>query len=312
MKKTKIFLTLLGASLVCILTFQFGCSKDRIETKPLNSYSSPNSYLNSKKQTEQEYKVDSCITPPCPCPDVTGQQGTQICIGKTSLMYPNKSDSVYFPFYVRLIEIYKPKDMIYAQMPTVGGGNILETAGEIRVRVYKAPGGVTALSLRPGYSYDVKMPNASPQNYMQAYYGGDGDNYSDWSNSPSPAVSATFANTTAGYYSNSILKLGWLNCDYSRAASTNYNLTFQSSTDELTNVAIFIYFPSTKTVMQVSNLVSGAIPNGSNVKIIAIGVKADGSLYKFYKAQTVSSSESIEVTMESTSDAALTTLLDGL
>ena len=306
MKKTKIFLTLLGASLVCILTFQFGCSKDRIETKPLNSYSSPNSYLNSKKQTEQQYVIDSSGT----CP-LTAQQGTQLCMAKTCLMFPNVSgnDSVYFPYTIGIIEIYKPKDMIYSQMPTVASGSILETAGEVRVRAYKNG---TELSLRPTCSYTIKMPNASPQNYMQAYYGGDGDNYSDWSNSPSPAVSATFANTTAGYYSNSILKFGWLNCDYSRAASTNYNLTFQSSTDELTNVAIFIYFPSTKTVMQVSNLVSGAIPNGSNVKIIAIGVKADGSLYKFYKAQTVSSSESIEVTMESTSDAALTTLLDGL
>jgi len=306
MKRTKIFFTLLCASFVCTLTFQFGCSKDRIETKPLNSYSSPNNYLNSKKQTEQQYVIDSGGT----CP-LTAQQGTQLCMANTCLKFPNATgnDSVHFPYTIGIIEIYKPKDMIYAQMPTVASGNILETAGEVRVRAYKNN---TELALRPGCFYTIKMPTASPQNYMQAYYGGDGDNYSDWVNNPGPAVNSNFADTTTGYYSNSILKFGWLNCDYNRAAATNYNLTFTSSTDELTNVAIFVYFPSTKTVMQVFNLVSGSIPNGSSVKIIAIGVKADGSLYKFYKTETVTASASIEVTMESTSDADLTTLLDGL
>jgi hypothetical protein len=312
MKKTKVFFTLLGIAFISILTFEFGCSKDRIEAKPLNSYSSPNTYLNSKKQQEQEYKIDSCTNPPCPCPDVVGQQGTQLCIAKNGLMYSNGDTLVHFPFYVRLIELYKPKDMIYAQMPTVASGNILETGGEIRVRAFAATGGVTELSIRSGYSYNVKMPTTTPQNYMQAYYGGDGDNYNDWINSPSPALNGAAFTATAGFYSNSISQLGWLNCDYNRAGTTNHNLTFTSTTDSLTNVAIFIYFPSTKTVMQVFNLVSGAIPDGSSVKIIAIGVKADGSLYKFYQTQTVTSSTSVAVTMTASSDTDLTSLLDGL
>jgi hypothetical protein len=302
MKKTNIIFTLLSILLLGALIFQFGCSKDRIEVKPLNAYASPNNYLNSKKQQEQ---IDTIYTNGV-CP-LTGQQGTQLCMANTCLQFPN-GDSVHFPYTIGLIEIYKPKDMIYAQMPTIASGNILETAGEVRVRAYKNG---TELSLRPGCSYTINMPNSSPQNYMQAYYGDDGDNYTDWSNTPSPAVNTNF-NTVTGYYSNSITKFGWLNCDYNRAAANNHKLTFTSKTDSLTNVAIFIYFPSTKTVMQVFNLVSGNIPDGSNVKIIAIGVKTDGTLYNFYQTQLVTSSSSVEVTMQSISDSDLTTLLDGL
>jgi hypothetical protein len=302
MKTTTTFLTMLFVSFASMLLFQYGCSKDRIETKPLNAYASPNSYLNSKKQEEQLFVIDTNGT----CP-LIAKQGTELCMAKTCLKFPN-GDSVHFPYTIGLIEIYKPKDMIYAQMPTVASGNILETAGEMRVRAYKNS---TELLLRPGCFYTIKMPNAAPQNYMRAYYGDDGDNYTNWTDSPSPAVNPVFADT-AGGYSSSITKFGWVNCDYNRAGSSNHQLTFTSSTDELTNVALFIYIPVTKTVMQVSNQVSGNIPDGTAVKIIAIGIKATGELYKFYSTQTVTASKSIEVTMESISDANLTSLLDGL
>lgn len=280
-----------------------GCSKQRIEDKPLNEYASPNNYLNSKKQQEQTFTIDTCSSPPCPCPNVKGNQGTEICITKTNVMLPT-GDSIHFPFTLKLIEIYTPKDMIYAQIPTVAAGNILETAGEIRVKAFK---GGTELSLRPGQPYLVKMPNASPQNYMHAYYGDSTATSVDWTDGGS-----VFSDTTSGYYSNSITKLGWLNCDYNRSSTNNHNLTFVSSTDKLTNVAIFIYFPATKTVMQVYNMVSGAIPDGSSVKIIAIGIKSNGDLFKFYKTETITASENIEVTMEAVSDGDLTTLLNGL
>ena len=64
--------------------------------------------------------------------------------------------------------------------------------------------------------------------------------------------------------------------------------------------------------MQVYNLASGQIPNGSAVKIIAIAVDGSNQLYSFYQTQTVNASASVDVTMSATSDAALTALLDGL
>ena len=250
------------------------CKKDRIQEKSLNAYSSPNNYLNSKEQAEQTFTIDTNGTGP-----IVGNQGTNIWMGKSCLMFPN-GDSVYYPFTVKLVELYTPKDMIYYQMPTVASDTILETAGEIRLRAFKNG---TELLLRPGCSDAVKMPNASPQNYMRVFYGYQVSNYINWTDNPVPlGVTGGFIpafGTTSGGYLGSIARLGWINCDVTRGGANNHTLSFVSSTDILTNVAIFVYFPATKTVMQVYNVVSGSIPDGSAVKIVAIAVDAKGNLF---------------------------------
>lgn len=288
--------------------FYYGCSKDRIQDRQLNAYNSPNSYLDSKKQEEQEFIIDTSGSGP-----IIGNQGTKIWTGKECLMFPN-GDSVTWPFTIKLVELYKPKDMIYYQMPTVAAAGILKTDGEIRLRAFKNG---TELLLKPDPCMaQIEMPNASPQSNMRVFYGFETNNLPDWTDNPASlgvttTLNPVFAATTYGY-SASIARLGWINCGLQAGSTTNSTLSFTSTVDDLTNVAIFIYFPSTKTVMQVTNLSSGSIPNGSAVKIIAIAVDGSGQLYSFYQTQTVNASASIDVTMSTTSDASLTSLLDGL
>ena len=64
--------------------------------------------------------------------------------------------------------------------------------------------------------------------------------------------------------------------------------------------------------MQARNAASGSIPDGSNVKIIAIAFDSNGQLCSFNKSLTVNSIENIEVTMTSITDADLTAFLDGM
>ena len=280
--------------------FYYSCSKDRIQKKQLNQYSSPNTYLDSKKQQEQTFVIDTSGSGP-----IIGNQGTKIWIGKQCLMFPN-GDSVTWPFTVKLVELYKPKDMIYYQMPTVvSSSGILKTDGEIRLRAFKNG---TELLLKPNPCMaQIEMPCAAPQNGMHVFYGLTTNNLPDWTDSPLTSFSTNPASYTA-----SITKLGWINCGLQAGSSSNSTLSFTSTTDDLTNVAFFIYFPSTKTVMQAYNEASGQIPNGSAVKIIAIAVDGSGQLYSFYQTQTVNASAAIDVVMTATSDGSLTTLLDGL
>lgn len=289
------------------------CSKERIQQKSLKSYDAQatNNYLDSKKQAEQEFTVDTSGTGP-----IIGNQGTTISGAKNCLMLPN-GDTVAFPFIVKLVELYTPKDMIYYQMPTVASDTIMETDGEIRVRAFKNG---TELSLMPGCDFAITMPNAAPKNYMRVFYGFNTSTYTNWTDAPASigittSVSPVFATNSTSYLAQ-IAKLGWVNCGYKRGSSNNHNLTFVSATDDLTNVALFIYFPSTNParggVMQVYNKVSGAIPNGSDVKIIAIASDTGGQLYSFNKTVTVNANENIEVTMAAISDADLTALLNGL
>jgi hypothetical protein len=66
-------------------------------------------------------------------------------------------------------------------------------------------------------------------------------------------------------------------------------------------------------VMQVpASLVSDQIPNGTNVKIVIIGLDAGGTLFSYDQQLTVNSNTQIDVTMASTTDATLTSLLNSL
>src|ERR1019366_1199041 len=298
MKKLKLTSALSLSLIVITSLINYSCSKDRIAQKSLKEYNSPNNYLDSKKQAEQTFTIDSTGSG-----TIVGNQGTTIMGAKNCLMFPN-GDTIAFPFIVKLVELYTPKDMIYYQMPTVASDTILETGGEIRVRAFKNG---TELVLKSGCSFSITMPNAAPKNYMRVFYGFTNSTYNDWTDTPASSFS-----TNTNNYLAQIAKLGWINCDYKRGSSNNNKLSFVSSTDDIKNVAIFIYFPTTKTVMQVYNVVSGSIPNGSSVKIVAIGVDAGGNLFSFNKTETVNANEKIEVTMAATTDADLTALLNGL
>lgn len=300
MKTSNYFIKLFVIAMIITTSVIVSCSKKRIETKEdqLNSYESMNSYYDSKKQQEQEFVIDTSGSAP-----ITGNQGTKLWGSKEKLMFPN-GDSVQWPYTVKLIELYTPKDMLYYQMPNVSNGALLTTNGEVRVRAFKNG---QELVLRPGNTWTVEMPNISPLTNMKIYYGVDNTSYIDWTNNP-----AGNFNTTAYGYTGDIAKLGWINCGKPAAVSSSTtNYTFTSSTDDLQNVSKFIYFPNVKSLMQVYGSTSGALPIGENIKIILIGINGS-QLYDYYNETQVSSSNQINLTMSTISDASLTAILDTL
>ena len=289
-----------------ILVFGFcsfyltNCSKERINAKPLNDYASLKDYLNSKKQQEQEIIIDT--NGHCP---LTGKYGTKICPTKTDLKYPNKADSIYFPFTVKLIELYTAKDMIYYQMPTVSDGNVLSTNGELRIRAYK---GTTELVLRPSRTWSVTMPAKTTVSDMKQYYGSMNDSLVAWVTNPV----GSFSKTDSGYYAEDQV-LGWFACNKDASSKNSVTVSFVSITDNLTNAGIYIYIPSSKTVIQVGNLTSCKIPAGANIKVIVFAQKADKNLFYFYKELTLGqNNETVDVTLNPITDAELTAKLDSL
>ena len=309
MINSKLTIGLLAFIIFGFLLFE-ACSKKRIEAQPLNTYNSPNSYLDSKQQPEQEFTIDSAGS----CP-IIGNQGTKICSGKPCLMMPN-GDTVTYPFKIKLVELYKPKDMIYYRVPTITQGNILETDGEIRLRAFK---GTTELLLKPNACYaTIDMPNTAPKNNMRVFYGFSSSSpFVDFTDNPTTAGAATTAlnpvfTVTSYGYQNQIGKLGWINCGKNAGTSPSSAISFTSTVDDLSNVAIFVYLPTTKTVIQATNLSTSQIPNGASAKIIAIAFDASNNLFYFNQNITVNGSQQIDITMTQTTDAALTALLDGL
>lgn len=309
MKKIKATSAIFYASIVLSTVLIYGCKKDRIEPKSLKEYASPNEYLDSKKQEEQEFIIDNDTS----SGPIIGNQGTKIYpTGSSCLMHAN-GDTIALPFSIKLVELYTPKDMIYWQIPTVASGSPLATEGEVRVRACKDG---TELVLGSGCNYQVKMPSAAPQNNMDVYYGFDDPPTTNWTNDLSslgvtPVSSGTFT-VEGNFHVANIDKSGWVNCASGVVGIDFHQLTFSSTTDDLTNVALFIYMPATKTVMQVFNSVSGYIPEGTEVEIIAIGVDGSGKLFNYNKTLTVNADETLDITLAEISDANLTSLLDNL
>ncbi len=300
-------LNLIACSLVALTIAS--CSKERIELKPqLNSYSSPNAYLDSKKQAEQEFIIDGSPG------TIVGNQGTTIWGGKDCVRLPN-GDTISYPFTLKLVELYTPADMIYYQMPTVSASRILATDGEVRIRTFKNG---TELNLLTGCAgFMVSMPNAAPQlNYRRKFYGFTSGSIVDFTDDLSAlGVSSSqspFWGVDSIGYNSIIERFGWINCAQLAGSTSGSTLTFSSNVDDLTNVAIFAYLPATKTVMQAYNLSMGIIPNGTDVKIIAIAVDGNGNLFSYNQQLIVNASQSIQVTMSQTTDAALTGLLNAL
>jgi len=300
MKNTSIITTIAIATFISSLTLvNTSCKKDRIEPpveETLNEYSSINSYMDSKKQDEQEFIING------PGNDtIQGNQGTRI-YGAKNCLEDSNGDTIDYPYSIKLVELYTPADMIYYQMPTVASGNILETDGEIRIRATK---GTDELTLKASCPYGIEMPNASPQSYMNIFYGNNASPV-NWTDSQTPFNPISYG------YSAFINSLGWINCDNQIGNGTGYTLSFTSQVDDLTNVGVFVFFTATDGLMQVYNTTSGLIPSGSAVKIIMIAVNGSGDLFSYTESRTVNSSATIDMALSATTDATLTSYLNGL
>ncbi|MDF1672952.1 MAG: hypothetical protein P1U41_05580 [Vicingaceae bacterium] len=292
-------LSLITISAITATALIFSCKKDRIETpepEQLTAYQPINTYLDSKKQQEQDFLITGQSND-----TIIGNQGTKIYGAKNCLRDGN-NDTVAYPFNIKLVELYTPKDMIYWQMPTMSSGNALNSDGEIRVRAVKNN---VELTLAASCPFGVEMPNGSPSSTMNIYNGNDNGTFVDWVNS-----SVLFSTTSYGYQ-GFINSLGWISCA-EQVATGGHTVSFTSTTDDLTNVGIFIYIPATKTLIQGYNQTASGVPSGSSVKIVLMAQDSNGDLFSYTKTRTINGNTSIDLSLSSTTDAALTSHLNGL
>lgn len=283
------------------------CSKDRIE-QDLNTYESPNQYLDAKKQDEQIFVIDTSGTGP-----IVGNQGTTIWGSIDCLEFAN-GDSVDYPFIVKLVELYSAKDMIYYQMPTISANKAIQSAGEIRLRAEKNG---MPLQLMEGCAFKVSMPSDSAlPNFMTVFYGDEAVSPLNWRSDLSffgitPLQNSIFEIDTIGY-SAFIERLGWINADRLINGSLFHTISFESDVDDLTNVAIFAYLPETHSVLQkVGNNING-IPDGVFTKVLALALGVNGELFYYYQELEVNGSQTLNISLSPTTDQAFTQLLDGL
>ncbi len=277
--------------------WSYSCKKDRIESQELEQYSSIDNYFNQKKQHEQEYQIDSTGQNP-----LIGEQGTKIWLNKSKLMYQN-GDSVYYPYTVKLIELYTIKDMVYYQMPSTSQSTLLTTEGVIRLRAFKNG---EELVLRQGAQWPIEMPDTSQLQDMKVYYGSGNPPSMTWTQNGS------FTNTSYGYSAN-ISPLGWVACDKPIDMGGTSVINFTSSTADLNTVSIFIYIPELQMLEKVSGTQSTSLPSGYQAKVFAIAINSSNQLFKFYQEVNIGLANlNLEVTLSQSSDSEIENMLNNL
>lgn len=299
MKSLKLGSQLMILAMVVGFGLLSGCSKERVDAEEEKSdYQSSDEYFNSRKQAEQEYEITQDGTGP-----IVAKQGTKVWAVKEKLMFPNGNDVTY-PYTVKIVELYTPKDMIYYQMPSTSGTTLLTTAGEVRIRAFKDG---QELVLRPTYTWTVEMPSTAPVANMLTYYGSESSSIVNWVNTPAGNFSVT-----AYGYTGEMAKMGWISCAKVASTAAAATFTFGSSTDNLDNVAKFLYFPNLKSLKQVYTQTASDLPIGESVKVILIGINASNIPYTYFAQKTVAKDSTLNVSLTASTDAGLTTLLDGL
>ena len=315
----KITRSLIPALLLLLGLVFTDCSKQRIAK---NGYSTPDQFMYDNRPEEQEFEIDGTGHGP-----IIGNQGTRLWLDSSIFMFTNGND-VSYPITIKLIEVYTPKDMELYQLPTVAQGNMLVTAGEIRVRAFKDG---EELVLKPGKVYSVQTPNDAPVQQMSIFYGQESGNILDWfdnasSVSSNPGIDSLEwitpnTDSTGGPfgwpgigYDLAVPVMGWINCDYFYDLNPDSltTVTYESEEDDLENVVIYLYFPTIGSVMQVYNQQSGNVPIGIPVKSLCFAMNSAGNLAYHYEEFAITPNHIVEVTMTEISEADLLALMAGL
>jgi hypothetical protein len=290
------------------------CKKTRVQSQTNTTalgYTNASAFHTTYQQQEQVFAVDSPGTGP-----IIGHMGTKFYPTDNIFMYPNGTN-VYYPFTLKVFEIYGVKDVILSNLPPVAGGHILESKAAIRARAFK---GSTELVLKPGRKFPMEtatVPNMLAG--MSDYYGFASGSIIDWTNNVTtlnPAINPdTLSSVTAlaSSYSMNIALMGWVDCArlYNNSATTT-SVTFAAAGNNPQNIEVYMVFNTSASVMQVYSLHSGQIPIGVTCTVIAIAMDANNALV--YDKQTITVTSGMTVTLNpvATTDANLLTVLGAL
>ncbi len=294
------------------------CTKQRAATPtPGQDYAPASAFYSTYQQPVQVIQVDSPGTG-----YIFGKMGTRLSGDASIFMFPgNPAQPVIYPIILKLIEIYPEKDMILSKLPSVGGGKILETGGEISIRAFK---GTQELVLRPGKKYTMMLDtNKSLLSGMSVFYGFPGIGtpaFTDWTSNISllnPAISQDTLSKVINqplFYQMNIAIMGWVSCAQvytSASLTTNITFTTPSNSTNTQNLDVYLAFTDIHGMMQVYNMKSQAIPIGTNLTVIAIAQDANSanSLVYYSQSTTVTAGQVIALNPTDITSANLITAL---
>jgi len=270
MKDTLLLKTFAAAAFLLTL-FVTSCKSERDDTN--DTFSSMDDFYNNHRQQEQEFTIDSAGKGP-----IIGKQNTQLYLDTSIFMFPGGGD-LTFPFTVKLIELYPHSDFMEFPMSTFAGTQVTESAGAIRVRVFKNG---TELVLKPGKHYTTVMTDTNNLlSNMKVFFGSNADTDVSWTQT----TDASTVTTNNNSYGLALYQMGWVNCARPHVSSSpTTTVTFTAKGSGTQFIDVYIVAKDYFSVVKVSNLKSIPLPIGENVTIIAMAMDQN----KKYRLQNTS------------------------
>ncbi|RPD44866.1 hypothetical protein DNI29_19375 [Hymenobacter sediminis] len=222
----------------------------------------------------------------------TGAKGTVITIPAGAFQY-RTGQPVTVPVQLEVREIFGKADMILSNMPTVSGGRLLESAGEIYLR----PTQDSTLRLSPGTRIQMQTqnpPNLASRDSMRLFVapvpGSNSPTCFTWELNFDPESSLS---PTPTGYQISISKalydarIGWFNCDRFYGIPSPQPIIVDvpgTDIDPAKNTMVFAAFRAFNGSLRLCDFkapgtfqINGA-PAGANVSVVVIRT-VEGKLY---------------------------------
>ena len=226
------------------------------------------------------------------------------------------------PIEVKILELYGKGEMLIYGKPTISDGKLLESAGEFFIEVFQDG---KPLSLIPGKQINIKVPNDSPREQMELFWGenvvfesspnpsGAIDLVFNWSQAdedPDAWNSVFISEWVVQEDSTSIFGFGY-ECFSDSLQWINFDIFNDYPEEELTNVCVdlpeiygnvntvvylvfedlnsFIALPGNGDLMQFCNFytkfIQIGVPIGANVTFVAISEQGE-DCYHFATSST--------------------------
>ena len=306
---SKKIISALGAAALMVSAFTWmSCEKERIQS---DDYQDMEAFYNDNKEEEQEYVIDS-LGSSC---WVTCQKGTRICTSAEMQEQPGGA-AVYYPYKLKVVELYSAKDIILWRAPSVTSSAMLETSAQVRVRLFKDN---TQTELKAGRVYGLETATLPATiSSMAPYYGFTSGTDINWTSSLAslyPGFTDTLSQVTAtpAYYAASVARTGFFSPSRPAPASgSNTTVTFTVTGSNTQNIQLFLVFDNFKGIAKASNLVVSNVPAGETVKMIAFAKKQDGNYYMDQQNLTLSAGLTVPLNMLQTTEAGILSALDAL
>jgi hypothetical protein len=298
---------LLGATLFfgCILTI-VSCKKDPVPiTDKVNTI---NSLFQELKSTPQTFTVTAGTQQ-----TITGARGTKITFNPQSFKDLSGNIITGGSIKIKLIEMYKPGEMIANRVTTTTAANMLLTSGgSVNIKATLNEHEVYANN----YKIAFKQPGYS-DNPMSLFQGlevtGESGTNIKWSDDFTGTVPRTVKDPmdqTFYYAFDSCTNFNWINCDYFYAApapKTDITIVAPDNSYDLDNTQIFVIFPAMNALVSMYSYNASThsfsfgyptyhLPVGTVVHIMILGSKNNNYFMDLHQNVTVTNGMSVNFT----------------